>query len=69
MNQSDIDKKQALIESIVSDMDRYDGMLKQYEQPRCPCCSETKNLTSGWSGGKLIHLCPAAAHEANNPRM
>jgi len=44
-----------------------DGKL----HPRqCACgCGEIENLQSGWTGGKLIYLCPAAAREANNPRM
>lgn len=37
--------------------------------PRCPCCDATKNLTSGWSGGRLRYLCPGAAREANHPGM
>ena len=43
--------------------------LDEQAQPRCPCCGETENLTSGWSCGKLIHLCPGAAREANHPGM
>lgn len=43
--------------------------LDEEAQPKCPCCSSTKNLQSGWSGGRLRHLCPGAAAEMNNRRM
>ncbi|KKM78545.1 hypothetical protein LCGC14_1358880 [marine sediment metagenome] len=43
---------------------------KRKQVIHCSCrCGATKNLTSGWSGGNLRWLCPAAAAEANNPRM
>jgi len=44
--------------------------MDEEAQPKCPCCSSTKSLTSGESvDGGLIHLCPDAAYEANHPGM
>ncbi len=45
--------------------------LDEKLHPRqCDCgCGETEELQSGWSGDNLIYLCPAAAREANHPKM
>jgi len=43
--------------------------LDEEAQRREPCCGETKNLTSGWSGGNLRWLCPTCAYEAEHQGM
>ena len=53
---------------------RYNKRLQKPQRhhkplPRCSCCGSTKNLQSGWSGGNLRWLCPAAAYEAQHPGM
>lgn len=48
---------------------RMKAMPRRNQKPRCKCCGDTVNLTSGSAAGNLIWLCPGAAREANNPRM